>query len=282
MEAAAPKAEATIGPSQDRSSDVAKHVPSTAIALVVSHDTGATLQQTFDLYKAEPSLKELTDAIEQGLGVLGGAESAVGWIGDTGLVVNGAGDAVEGGLVILPNDAEAAKRFFTSVKNMAALSGLAGVTFRDEDYNGTTITVASVDIGSLVGAATGSGALPEVGGSPVDKVELAWAVTDDVVVLGSGPEFVKHVLDTTDGTSLASNDRYESLLARVGVGTGSLFVDIAAIRAHVEAMVKSGDAAALKEYETNVKPYLAPFDALIASSSVGGDLTRSTIVVTVK
>ena len=105
---------------------------------------------------------------------------------------------------------------------MAALSGLAGVTFSDEDYNGTTITVASVDIGSLVGAATGSGALPEVGGSPVDKVELAWAVTDDVVVLGAGPEFVKHVLDTTDGTSLASNDRYESLLARVGVGTGSL------------------------------------------------------------
>jgi hypothetical protein len=47
-------------------------------------------------------------------------------------------------------------------------------------------------------------------------------------------------------------------------------------------MVKSGDAAALKEYETNVKPYLAPFDALIASNSVGGDLTRSTIVITVQ
>jgi hypothetical protein len=47
-------------------------------------------------------------------------------------------------------------------------------------------------------------------------------------------------------------------------------------------MVKGGDAASLKEYEANVKPFLEPFDALIASSSVGGDLTRSTIVITVQ
>ena len=188
--------------------------------------------------------------------------------------MNQSGDAIEGGLVILPTDAEAAKRLFTSVQNLAALGGVGGVTFRDEDYKGTTISVASIDFGALGGGS--------VFAAPVDKLEIAWAVTDDVVVLGSGPEFVKHVLDTTDGTSLASNDRYEALLARVKEGTGSVFVDIAAIRGHVEAMVKSGDAASLKEYETNVKPFLEPFDALIASSSVGGDLTRSTIVITVQ
>jgi hypothetical protein len=273
MEAAAPKAETQIGPTTDRSSDVAKHVPSTAIALIVNHDSGATLKQTLELYKNEPSLKEVTDAIDKGLGALGGADNAIGWIGDTGLVVNGSGDAVEGGLVVLPTDPEAAKRLFTSVKNLAALGGAGGVTFKDEDYKGTTISVASIDLGAM-----GASALAV----PLDKIEIAWAVTDDLVVIGSGPEFVKHVLDTTDGTSLASNDRYKALLARVKEGAGSAFVDIAAIRAHVEGMVKSGDAAALKEYETNVKPFLAPFDALIASNSVGGDLTRSTVVITVK
>ena len=51
-------------------------------------------------------------------------------------------------------------------------------------------------------------------------VEIAYAVTDQVVVIGSGPGFVKHVLDTTKDTSLASNDRYKSLADRAGTGTG--------------------------------------------------------------
>jgi hypothetical protein len=273
MEAAAPKPEANLGPTKDRASEVADHVPASAIALVINHDTGATLKQALDLYKAEPSLKEVTDAIDKGLGILGGADNAIGWIGDTGLVVNRSGESIEGGLVVLPTDVEDAKRLFTSIRNLAPLSGVAGVTFRDEDYHGTTISVASIDVGALAGDAVKI---------PLDKVEIAWAVTDEYVVLGTGPEFVKHVIDTTDATSLASNDRYEALLARVKAGTGSVFVDIAAARDQIEGMIKSGDAAGLKKYETDVRPFLAPFDALIASNSVGGDLARSTIVITVK
>ena len=273
MESVAPKTEAKMGPTEDRASDVAKHVPSTAIVLAVSHDTGATLQQTLDLYKDEPSLKDVTDAIEKGLGVLGGAEGAVGWIGDTGLVVSPAGDLVEGGLVILPTDAKAASRFFTSIRNLATLGSPVAVTFRDEDHNGATITIASIDTAGMTG---------EISPIQVDKIEIAWAVTDDIVVIGSGSDFVKHILDTTDATSLASNDRYKALIDRVGKGTGSAFVDIAAIRAMIETHAKAADPSALKKYETDVKPFLAPFDALVASGSVGGDLTRSTIIVTVK
>jgi hypothetical protein len=280
MESTAPKAATTLGPTQDRASDVAKHVPSSAIALAVSHDTGKTLQQVLDLYKSEASLKTVTDAIDQGLGALGGADNAIGWIGDTGVVVNRAGDAVEGGLVILPTDAKAASSFFTSVKNLASLSGVAGVTFREEDHDGATISVASFDIPGLMGAA--GSAVPQLGALPLDKVELAWAVTDDVVVIGSGPEFVKHVLDTTDATSLASNDRYKALMDRVGTGTNSLFVDLAAIRGLAEGVMGDVDASALKSYRSDVQPFLAPLDALAASSSVGGDLTSSTLIITVK
>ncbi len=273
MESAMPKAATAIGPTEDRTSDVAKHVPSTAIALAVTHDTGATIKQTLELYKDEASLKEITDGIDQVLGVLGGADGAIAWIGDAGLVVNPAGDSVEGGLVILPTDSAAAGRFFTSVRNLATIGSPIPIAFRDEDHNGAIITVASLDAAGI-----GGGVSPV----PVGKIELAWAVTEDLVVLGSSPEFVKHILDTTEASSLASNARYKGLLDRVGTGTGSTFVDIAAIRALVETHLKGADAAELKRYETDVKPFLTPIDALVASGSVGGDLTTTTVIVTVK
>ena len=70
---------------------------------------------------------------------------------------------------------------------------------------------------------------------------------------------------------------------RVGTGTGSVFVDIAAVRGlHRGLRSKSVDAAALKSYESDVKPFLAPFDALVASNSVGGDMNSSTVIITVK
>ena len=280
MEATAPKAESTLGPTEDRVSDVARHVPSSAIALSVTHDVGATLQQVLDLYATELSLKPITDAIKEGLGVVGGAEAALGWMGDAGIVVNQSGDAAEGGLVVLTEDPDKARELFTSAKNLAALAGVAGVTFRDVDHGGTPITVVSLDLAQVMGAVPG--AVPSAFAMPIDKIELAWAVTDDYVVVGSGQAFVEHVLDTTDATSLASNDRYEALIGRVGPGTGSAFVDITAIRTFLEGLMAKGDVAALKQYETDVKPYLEPFDAMIASSSVGGDVTRSRVVITVK
>jgi hypothetical protein len=277
MEANAPKAETSLGPTEDRESDVAKHVPSTAVVLAVGHDTGKTLKGALDQYKDDPNAKEVVGALDQALGILGGADSAIGWIGDTGLVVNRSGDAVEGGLVITPTDAEAASRLFTSIRNLAALSGAAGITFSEEDHNGVTISVATIDLAGLAG-----GAAPTVFKAPIDKVQLAWAVTDDVVVLGTGPEFVKHVLDTTDATSLAGTDRYQGLMDRVGPGTGSVFVDIAAARELAEGSMADLDAAARKDYETDVKPFLAPFDAFVASTSTGGDLTSSKAIITVK
>ena len=39
----------------------------------------------------------------------------------------------------------------------------------------------------------------------------------------------------------------------------------------------------LKErYEQEIKPFLEPFDALIGSNSIGSDLSRNKVIVTVK
>ena len=116
---------------------------------------------------------------------------------------------------------------------------------------------------------------------PAGHVQIAYAVTDQVVVIGSGPGFVKHVLDTTAGTSLAANDDYKKLVDRVGPTTGTIFVDITAIREAAEKVVSASDPAGYKTYTTDIKPFVEPFDALIEAGSVSGDLTKSVVVITV-
>ena len=116
---------------------------------------------------------------------------------------------------------------------------------------------------------------------PTGHIEIAYAVTDDVVVIGSGPAFVKHVLDTTEATSLATDPQYKRLADRVGPGTASAFVDLAAVRGLAEKAMAGGGQSGSK-YETDVKPFLIPFDALYASNSTSSDLNKSTVIITVK
>ena len=60
--------------------------------------------------------------------------------------------------------------------------------------------------------------------------------------------------------------------------------DISAVRGLIEKAAADGktDAADLKKYETDIKPFLVPFDAMFAAGSIDGDLTRSVIYITVK
>ncbi len=107
-------------------------------------------------------------------------------------------------------------------------------------------------------------------------------MTDDVVVIGAGPGFVKNVIDTTKATSLASDPQYKSLADRVGPGTSSAFADITAIRGLLEGAMSGADAKERAKYETDVKPFLLPFDAMYASGATSGDLSTSTVIITVK
>ncbi len=181
----------------------------------------------------------------------------------------------------MPRSAGPATRPWSSTSpTVIALGGATqGITLRDEDYNGTTITIVDVgDLRALSGASGAATTLP----LPAGHLEIAYAVTDKVVVVGTGPAFVKHVLDTTSSTSLASSDRYKKLADRAGTGVGTTFVDLAAIRGLAEKALAGAEPTAMTKYETDVKPFLDPFDALIASGSVKGDMNRSVIYITVK
>jgi len=285
LESAADRPATTVGPTENRPSSLTDHVPASALLVGVGHDVGATLVDTLDLYRSEPSMKSLTDGIDQAAGVLGGVDGAIGWIGDAGYVVNQADGVIEGGLIVVPTDRSAADRTFTSLRTLLSLGAAqAGITVRDEPYAGATIT--TIDLGDLSGLAGQAGLPTDLFGAgvalPTGHVELAYAVTDQVVVIGSGPGFVKHILDTTSATSIASTDRYKALVGRIGGGTGITFLDIAAIRGLIESAMAGADPSAVSSYEQEVKPFLAPFDALMAASSVKDNVASGKVIITVK
>jgi hypothetical protein len=285
MEATSPVPTTRLGPSQNHRSAVAEHIPGTALLAAVSNDLGTTLKQTIALYRGDATFKPVMDQVDQALGLIGGADAAFGWVGDSAVVVSAPDGTPEAGAIIVPNDKAAAEHLFTALRSFIAIGGAQqGITVSDQAYDGTTITVVDLgDVSKLAGMAGASGAtgLPAL---PTGHVQIAYAVTDDVVLIGSGSDFVKSIIDTTKDTSLASNSRYSSLADRAGTGTGSTWVDITAIRGLIEkaAAGAGADATAITKYQSDIKPFLAPFDAIYASSSTSSDLNRSVIYVTVK
>jgi Protein of unknown function (DUF3352) len=276
-----------LGATENRASTLAARVPGTAIVYGETHDYGKVITDMIGLYADMPVPEEATQQLEQVVGMFGGIEGIVGWIGDVAVVVNYPGEGFEGGLLIQPTDATKAENLFLTIRGMLSLGGASlGLTLSDEQHGDATIT--TVDFGELrtlmnmTGEAVPAAGLEMFGGADA-HLQLSWTVTDDLVVIGLGPDFVRHVLDTEPGASLAQSDRFESLLARTGSeNAGQWFVDVAGIRAAIEEMPYP-DIAFLDHYEREIKPFLAPFDALVGSTVIGGsNPDKTTFLITVK
>ena len=289
MDSAMPHVEAAPGPSENHANGVAAFAPPSTLALAAGNDVGATLLETMDIYRQDPAMAEALEGVEQAAGILGGLEASVGWMGDTGILIAPSGSLVEGGIVSIPADAAAARQLLTTLRGFATLAGSQyGVSVRDEDYSGTTITI--IDLGTaedLAGLAGLLGGMPLpddiTSDLPADRIEISYAATDGVVVIASSPEFVRHVLDAGAGQSLADEARYSAIVDRVGAEhTGVSFVDLAAVRALLEVHIADETPAERAEYEESIKPFLTPFDAFAAASVAGGDTDQQHAVITVK
>jgi hypothetical protein len=277
------------GPDENRPNTVADFAPASTVALGAANDYGATLDEVVALYANEPMFGDVMTQVEGALGIVGGLDAAIDWMGDTGYVVAQAGDTLEGGIISVPTNAEDADEFLTTIRSLVALGGgQAGIEVREEEYAGTTITI--IDLGSaqeLLGLAGMMGGVPldpdSTEGLPTGNIELSYAATDSVVVIGSGPNFVKAVLDAGAGDSLGDSSRYRDLVARAGSDhTGVTFVDVAAIRTMVESFLTEATGLERGEYEESIKPFLEPLDALVATSVVGGPADQQHMLITVK
>ena len=277
-----PHVDRGFGATTNRVNQVIDHVPATAAVLVAGNEVGATWQGAIEKLGDQAGLKDALGAIEGATGLFGGMDEILGWIGDAGFVVDPTGTDVEMGFVIVPTDPDKASNLFGTLKTFISLGGGAvGLSVTDEAYGDTTITTVSVDLAKLGGVAGGlSGGATDGLGIPAGTFELSFAVDGDVVVIGNGTAFVKHVLETDAGTSLDSDAAFSDAVGKIGRdATGVTFVDIEAIRTTIEATLTGDDLA---EYTTDVQPFLEPFVALASTSTVGSDLDTLTTIITVK
>ncbi len=289
MDGAMADVEGAPGPSENHSNGVAAFAPPTTLVLAAGNDYGATLVESIALYRDDPALAETFKGIDDAAALLGGLETSVGWMGDTGIVIARDGESVEGGIVSIPADAAAGRQLLTTLRSFATLAGgQYGIDVREEQHAGTTITI--IDLGTaedLAALAGGLGGVPVPNDATADlpegRVEISYAATDGVVVIGSGPAFVRHVLDAGAGESLADDARYAALVGRVGAAhTGVSFVDIAAVRGLVEGLLSEATPEERAEYEESVKPFLTPFDAFVGAGVTGDGLDQQHAIITVK
>jgi Protein of unknown function (DUF3352) len=262
--------------SSNHASTLTGHAPPKTIAYAEVHDVGQALTAVLAKFRALPEAKPAFDSFDQAVAVLGGSEAAFGWIGDVALDVAPAADGtIGGGILIQPKDADAAKRFFTTIGSAIQLAGgSSGLAVRTEDHGGTPITI--VDFSKVAG--TSEAHLP-----PGYKPEIAWAFTPDVAVIGYGSDFVASVLDAGPGPSLADDARFQGLVKRVGAENLSLsFLDVTAIRGLVEPLIqKDMPADKWAEYLKEYRPYLEHFDALIGAVHKDGSVDTGSSALTV-
>ncbi len=280
-EVIAPHAAVTAA-DENRVGALAQHVPPSTFMLLDAHDYGASLLELTARLRADPTIAEEFEQVDEALGVVGGDQGLLGWMGDAGIAVarNG-GAGVHGGLVFRPTDRADAERLLTTLRSFASLGGeQMGVTVREETYSGATVTI--IDLGDLRELAEQGQALPPGMELPEGRLEIAYAATDDVVVIGMGSSFVRAVLDAGPGPSLADDSRYQGLLERVGTeNLGSAYLDVTAARELAETLGAT-DPEGFAAYERDVKPYLVPLDALVQATVLDDGRDRSTLIITVK
>ena len=148
-----------------------------------------------------------------------------------------------------------------------------GVKLTDETYDGTTITTSTCPA-----SARSPGPRPRV--DVPGGLQLAYAVTDEVVVLGTGADFVKGVLDARvrrvprvdRPVQGRAGPRRQASTARCSGSTSP---------ASATSPRPACRATRRLDYEADLKPYLDAFDSVIATNVPGDDIDKGTLVLSV-
>ena len=253
---------------KNTASAIAAHLPATTVAAIEVRDLGAGLVAVIDGLKTtlacDPSMADAIAQLEQALAAVGGAEAVIGWADDTAVAAVVDGTTLGGGLAAIVTDEAAASATLDQVKALLALAGAgAGITSREEAYGDGTLLVISLpsDVVALDAPAP----------------EIAATVQRGLLALGT-IEFVKAVVDTDAAGSLAKDPVYERAIDLAGGdGMSDAFVDVAGLLVGFEAMLPADERS---QYETEIKPFLEPFEAFASVIEVPGATTESRAVIT--
>jgi hypothetical protein len=277
----APGASLLSAPPAHASQVVTLLPPDTALVYEI-HGTGVALQNLLTEVRSMPELGAQLGQLDAALGTLGGVPSLVGWIGDTDVVVMPDGSSVTGGLVLLAPDEATATAKAGQLAGLLRLSGLLGsanVSVTETTIDGTPVTLADFgDVGSLLGPG-GVGGLGGMTVPPATHLVVSIAAHGSTVLIGSGESFVRRIVETAKGASLADQASYKTAMALASAHNDSqVYVAAGPVLALVEANLPPADKA---RYESDVKPYLAPFDAILETTTSDASGLRIRLVVTV-
>ncbi|HEX5451933.1 MAG TPA: hypothetical protein VFW86_06040, partial [Candidatus Limnocylindrales bacterium] len=194
------------------------------------------------------------------------------WLGDAGASISiGSDGTPSGGIVALAADASAGK---VRVQQWLGLLKLAGaqaggaISVTEAPYAGTTITTIHVDAGSVAGTALGGA--PSAAPASGAEVEVAVAFKDGLLVIGASDAFVERVLDLSPADSLAQLASYREALGAAGgpSDTGVAWLAASQLRTALEPLIPASERA---QYDSQVEPFLAPIDHLVAVNTNDGD-----------
>ena len=202
----------------------------------------------------------------------GGWDGVVGWMGDTGVVVAAAGDAVEGGVDLRPDRCRRGQAVLHHGPQLRSSLGGGQLGFTGHVTRTTpgprSRSSTSARLKDLAGMRRRRRRASSVlGGSLPDRQRRARLRGDRHGRRHRQQPRLRQARPRRRRRRLPRRHRaLPRPRRRVGAGhTGVTFVDITAVRAALEAHARRMPAADQAEYEESVKPFLTPFDAFVAA-----------------
>jgi hypothetical protein len=269
-----------LTPPPAHESALTRLVPGDTALLFEAHGTGVTIQNYLAVLRSMPGLTDQLGELGASLDALGGAAGLVGWVGDAGIVVMPDGEDLTAGLVLqAPDDATAAARA-DQIRGLLALAATqAGFTISDTTIGGVKVTLVDLgDAAELVVPGmpvSGANAIP-----PGTRIVISLAARGPLVMIGYGESFARRILETAAGSTLADSASYKTALGLAEASnTGQLYLAAAPLSALGERLIPASEQA---RYQGDIEPYLAPFDALLQTTTIDASGLRARLVVTVK
>jgi hypothetical protein len=274
------QAGASAGPSllalpPTHASVIAPLAPADTILYAEAQGVGVGLQNLVSRLRTMPDLATAFQMLDGA----GGAGQLVGWVEDAGIIVTKGGQTPTGGLALVAADDATATQRVSQLSGLLAFAGFGNnsIQTRQSTIAGVTVTTISItNIESLVPP----GQLPPGVSVPPDaKVEFSIAAKGRVILIGTGEAFMTAVLNTPAGGGLLDQAGYKQATARALANSRmTVYVGVGDIVGLADAFIPAADRAA---WESDVKPYVAPLQAISLTSAGEGAGSHQRITITV-
>jgi hypothetical protein len=249
---------------------LAGEVPADTIYYAEAGNLGTTLAAVIEPLKeamaSMPGGEDQVGTVEAALGA--DLEELVSWIDDGAVAIGFDGEEPYGGMVLVPNDMDAASRRLGQLASFAGLAALdpsSGVTVEESTVGSASVTTIRWE---------DPNAEPEAMLPTPTGLAVQYAVTDDRALIGLGETFVGRVLALEPADALGSVERFTSAIDELGGASniGVAWVDLAGAREALETYLlpRFGMLDTEGFYESEIRPWLLPLDRIVSVTRLDG------------